>query len=108
MKNKNDNKFTDIVRGAEKKLAGQPMGKGRYGVLTAREYLALYELQAAAVAYCREELLMPLGEMPFSFVYRGHRYGLEYSSLGRCFVCLSPGSDAFLSSGFFALWSIKK
>jgi hypothetical protein len=112
MKNKKyrklaDKKFTDVVRAVEKKLSTQPMGQGRYDVLTDMEYLALHQLQAAAVVCCRAALLNPLEKMPFSFVYRGHKYGLEYSSVGRVFICFLPGGDAFISSAFFALWNIK-
>lgn len=73
-------------------------------VLTADEYRAAREVVYAAVKFVNEYIAIHprTKKMPRVFIWRGARYWLEYSTLGRVYVRVT-GSKARFPSAVFAL-----
>jgi hypothetical protein len=100
-----DKQYTAKIRTAERKVRGgicRTPG-GYVNALTVEQFCALQELSRAAVSFCRGSLRGETGMLPSTFVYRGWRYGLTWSSFARVHVAITPGGDSFISTPFFSL-----
>lgn len=69
-----------------------------YGVLTATEKQACIDLLRAAVEYAKNRT-----RAPRSFIWRGVRYNLAFSILGRLFIVSPKSGRTLISSDFFAV-----